>query len=326
VAQQEALSAKITGTGSYVPDKVLTNKDLEKLMDTSDAWIQEKYGIKERRIAADDQNISDLSYFASMRALEAANLKPEDIDLIVLASIYSDLTSPATACVLQGKLGAHNAVAFDIKIGGCPNAVFALGTAVKFLDGKKFKRALVVCTEIYSRYIDWSYRNTACFLGDGSGAVVLESCPEGEGVMSYNLYTDGSNIDKAWWPGLTAAPQTLEHPTPHIEGKAIWDFGHTATPKVVQETVEDAGLAMQDVDFLIFHQANINIINDVMDILGMPREKTYINNDRYGNTGGASSLIALDEAIRFGKIKKDDILGICSYGAGLAWGAMVMKF
>ncbi|UNL86795.1 3-oxoacyl-ACP synthase III family protein [Priestia koreensis] len=321
-------SAKIIGTGAYVPNKVLTNFDLEKLMDTSDEWIQEKYGIKERRIVSesDEQNISDLSYKSAVKALESANLKPEDLDLIIIASIHSDIKSPATACILQGMLGAKNAVAFDMNIGGCPNAVFAMTTALNFLDGERFKRALVICTEIYSRFIDWSYRNTACFLGDGSGAVILESCDKEEGVLAYNLYTDGTKHNKAWWPGGGTKLVPENEQTPHIEGRDVWEFGNTATPNVIVETVSDAGLEMEEVDFVIFHQANVNIINNVMDLIGLPHEKTYMNNYKYGNTGGASSLIALDEAISLGKIVRGDKLAICSYGAGLAWGSMVMNY
>ncbi|MGE7623492.1 3-oxoacyl-ACP synthase III family protein [Viridibacillus sp. NPDC096237] len=321
-------SARIIGTGAYVPSKVLTNHDLEKLMDTSDEWIQEKYGIKERRIVSEDQeqNISDLSYNSAIKALESAKIHAEELDLIIIASIYSDIRSPATACILQGKLGAKNAVAFDMNIGGCPNAVFAMTTALKFLDGVRFKRALVVCTEIYSRFIDWSYRNTACFLGDGSGAVILESCPKEEGVLAYNLYTDGTKYNKAWWPGGGTVDVLPNQKTPHIEGKDVWEFGNTATPNVIIETVSDAGLEMKEIDFVIFHQANVNIINNVMDMIGLPRERTYMNNYKYGNTGGASSLIALDEAIHLGKIKRGDKLAICSYGAGLAWGSMVLNY
>ncbi|MGH1143303.1 3-oxoacyl-ACP synthase III family protein [Bacillus pseudomycoides] len=323
-----AISGRIIGTGSYVPEKVLTNRDLENMMDTSDEWIQEKYGIRERRVVSnpDEQNISDLAYYAAKNALEAANLEAEDLDLVILASIYSDIKSPATACILQGKLGAKNAVAFDMNIGGCPNAVFAMTTALKYLDGKRFKRALVVCAEIYSRFIDWSYRNTACFLGDGAGAVILEACPKEEGILAYNLHTDGTKYNKAWWPGGGTVDVPLEKQTPHIEGKEVWKFGHTATPNVIIETVQDTGLKMEEIDFVVFHQANVNIIHNVMDMIGLPRERTYMNNYKYGNTGGASALIALDESIREGRIQKGDNIAICSYGAGLAWGAMVMKY
>lgn len=319
-------TGKLVGIGAYTPERVVTNQELLQYMDTTDEWIQEKYGIRERRVAAPDENISDLSYHAAKRALEAANLQPEDLDLILLASINSDMRSPATACILQGKLGATNAVAFDMNIGGCPNAVFAMITALKYLDNKRFRRVMVVCTEIYTKFMDWSYRNTACFLGDGSGAVIFELSEPGTGVLGFNLYTDGSMYDKAYWPGGGTVEAPVEMQTPIIDGKAVWNFGHSKVPEVIRETVSDAGLAMEDVDFIIFHQANINIIRNVMDELGLPREKTHINNDRFANTGGASSLIAMEEAIALGKIKKGDRVVVCSYGAGLAWGAMLFHY
>lgn len=322
---ENSSSSKIIGTGSFVPERILTNKDLEKLMDTTDEWIQEKYGIKERHIAGDNENISDLSYYAAVKALKDADVAAEEIDLIILASINSDNRSPATACRVQGMLGASQAIAFDMNVGGCPNATFALTTALKFIDSERYRKVLVICTEIYSKFINWSHRNTACFLADGSGAVVLEACPADEGIMSHCLGGDGTKYDKAIWPGGGTVKVLEEEQTPQIDGKAIWNFGHTVVPEVIRETVSRANTSMNKVDFFIFHQANANIIYNVLDMLDVSKEKTLVNNDRFGNTGGASTLIALDEALRDGKIKKEDQVVICSYGAGLAWGALLLQ-
>ena len=316
---------KLVGTGSYVPSRVLTNHDIEGLMATSDAWIREKYGIRERRVAAPEEDISDLSHASAVRALDAAGLAGGDLDLIVHASINRDVRSPATACILQGRLGATGAVAFDMNVGGCPNTVFALVTALNFLEGQRFRRALVVCTEIYSKFIDWSYRDSSCFLGDGSGALVLEACGPGEGVLAHTLHTDGSHYDAAWWPGGGTRPSGDLPETPVIDGKAVWEFGHTVVPAAVRAVAADAGVAVTDLDLVVFHQANANMIRRNMAALGLPPERTHINNDRFGNTGGASSLLALDEALRHGKAGPGDHVVLCSYGAGLAWGAALLR-
>jgi len=316
---------KIIGTGSYVPSLILTNDDLTRLMDTDDAWIRTTYGIQERRVASPGEDVSALSLISARRAVQDAGLTPADLDLIVHASINRDIRSPATACILQSLLGADNAIAFDMNVGGCPNSVFALVTALNYLDGRRFRRALVVCTEIYSAFIDWSYRDTSCFLGDGSGAIVLEACPPGEGVLAHTLHTDGSRYSAAWWPGGGTRRDDHLPQTPLVDGPAVWDFGTSAVPAVVRAVTTQAGLAVDDIDLAIFHQANANMIRYNMAELGLPLERTHINNDRFGNTGGASSLIALDEALRWGKARPGDHVVLCSYGAGLAWGAALFR-
>lgn len=326
-------SVRLVSSGSYAPEQVLTNKDLEQRMDTDDAWIQRTYGIRERRVAASDEHVSDLSVRSAQEALQAAELGPEDVDLIVHASINNDMRVPATACIVQGRLGAERAVAFDINLGGCPNTAFALATAAQFLDGRRFRRALVICTEIYSKFINWEYRNSSCFLGDGSGAVVLEAVPgatTGETVrevpFAWTLHTDGSQYREVVWPGGGTVEAPVEAQTPVINGRAVWDFGHKVVPDAVREVTADAGMTVDALDFVVFHQANVNMIHNNMETLGIAPERTHINNDRYGNTGGASSLLALDEAIRGGKVSPGDTLVLCSYGAGLAWGAVLMRY
>lgn len=320
-----AWSIRCVGVGSYLPDTVLTNQDVERRMDTSDEWIRKTYGIRERRIAAADQQVSDLSVEAARRALDDAMLAPSDIDLIIHASINNDVKVPATACIVQGRLGADSAVAFDINLGGCSNTAFALTTAVKYLDGVRFRRALVICTEIYSKFINWEYRSSACFLGDGSGAVVLEAGEPGA-LLACDLHTDGSQHAEVVWAGGGTRHAEPEDQTPVINGRAVWDFGHRVVPEVIRAVVAQAGLDLDEVDFLIFHQANINMIRNNMATLGIPMERTHINNDRFGNTGGASSLIALDEAVRLGKIPPKSRVVLCSYGAGLAWGAVLFEY
>ncbi len=295
-------SAKIIGTGSYVPQQVLTNKDLEKRMDTTDEWIQTKFGIKQRHVAGADDNISSLSIGAAKRAIEDANISVENIDLIILASINRDVKAPATACFVQAELGATNALAFDMNVGGCPNSAYALLTGIKYIDPARFKNVLVICTEIYTKFIDWSYRNTACFLADGSGAVVLQCCEKEEGILGYDFGVNGAMAKSAWWPTggtLGSVSDNVE-----MDGKAVWEFGHTIVPQSIRNVLDQSNLQANDVDFYIYHQANVNIIRNIMDILDVPQSKTHINNDRFGNTGGASSLIALDEACKNGLIKK----------------------
>ncbi|MBN1172276.1 MAG: ketoacyl-ACP synthase III [Micromonosporaceae bacterium] len=318
-------SIRCVGTGSYAPETVLTNQDIEQRMDTNDAWIQKTYGIRERRVASPTQQVSDLSCEAAKRALDAAMLGPEQIDLIIHASINNDVRVPATACIVQGRLGCDEAVAFDINLGGCPNTAFALTTAIKYLDGVRFKRALVICTEIYSKFINWSYRSSACFLGDGSGAVVLETGPGG-GPLACDLHTAGSQYAEVVWAGGGTRQVDPEEQTPIINGRVVWDFGHRVVPEVIRTVIASAGFEVDDVDFFIFHQANINMIRNNMAALGVPPERTHMNNDRFGNTGGASSLIALDEAVRLGKIPPKSRVVLCSYGAGLAWGAVLFEY
>ncbi|KKK39185.1 hypothetical protein WQ57_05300 [Mesobacillus campisalis] len=319
----QAWSAKIIGTGSYVPENVLTNKDLEKLMDTTDEWIQTKYGIKERRVAGEEDQISTLSIEAAKRALTDANVAAEEIDLIILASINSDVKAPATACFVQAELGAKNAIAFDMNVGGCPNSAFALFTAIKYIDPYRFKNVLVICTEIYTKFIDWKYRNTACFLADGSGAAVLTLCEKEQGILGYDLGVEGTMAKSAWWPTggtLGTVSENVE-----MDGPAVWEFGHSIVPQSIKKVLNQSGTAAKEVDFYIFHQANINIIRNIMEMFDVPLTKTHINNDRFGNTGGASSMIALDEARKLGLIKKGDKMLFCAYGSGLAWGTILFQ-
>jgi 3-oxoacyl-[acyl-carrier-protein] synthase-3 len=319
----EAWSAKIIGTGSFLPENVLTNKDLEQLMDTTDEWIQSKYGIKERRVVGKEDQISTLSIEAAKRALTDANIEAEDIDLIILASINSDVKSPATACFVQAELGAKNSIAFDMNVGGCPNSAFALLTGIKYMDPYNFKNVLVICTEIYTKFIDWKYRNTACFLADGSGAVVLTLCGKEQGVLGYDFGVEGTMAKSAWWPTggtLGTISENVE-----MDGQAVWDFGHSIVPQSINNVLKQSNFNPNEVDFYIFHQANINIIQNIMKMFSVPLNKTHINNDKFGNTGGASSLIALDEARRKGLVKKGDKLLFCAYGSGLAWGTLLFQ-
>lgn len=316
---------RVIGTGSYLPEKVLSNKDLEKLMDTSDDWIYSTYGIRERRIVADHQNVSDLSIASGKSAIENAGIDPESIDVIIHASINNDYRAPATACIVQGDLGCNNAFAFDMNLGGCPNAAFAIATAAKYLDGEQYKRALVIGTEVYSKFINWSHRDTSCFLGDGSGAIVLEWNGR-EKPAAQALHTDGRFFREAIWPGAGTVVVDKSFETPLINGRAVWNFGHTMIPDIISEVSQLASIPVHKIDFFVFHQANARMIHDILEITGIPKEKTYINNYKYGNTGGASSLIALDEAHRCGLISNNDSVLLCSYGAGLAWGAVILNF
>lgn len=315
----------VTGTGSFLPRHVLTNHDLTRMMDTNDEWIRRTYGIAERRVVDDATNVSDLGCEAARRAMDAAGADPSDIDVLIHASLQADYTAPATACVLQSRLGIPSCVAFDMNVGGCSNTAFALTTAINFLANGDCRRALVVCTEIYSKFINWNYRDSSCFLGDGSGAVVLEVCEQAHEIQT-DLHTLGGDYERVVWAGrgTVTAPEELR--TPVIDGRAVWTFGTSAVPETVATVASKAQLDPSDVDFLIFHQANARMIERNMNTLGIPMSKTFINNSRYGNTGGASSLIALDEAIRASRIHPGDRVLLCSYGAGLGYGSVLFDY
>ena len=319
------ITSVVIGTGSYVPPRVLTNADLTKLMDTSDEWIRRTYGVEERRVVDSGTNVSDLGFEAAQRAIVAAGIEPGDIDLLIHASIQADYTAPATACVLQKRLGIDHCIAFDLNIGGCSNTAFALATAMNYLTAGECRRALVICTEIYSKFINWNYRDSACFLGDGSGAVVLEAR---EGVLPavMDLHSLGTMFEKVVWAGRGTVMVPEEERTPIIDGRAVWQFGRTAVPETVRSVADKARINLHDVEFFIFHQANARMIRDNMETLGIGMHKTFLNNHRYGNTGGASSLIALDEAIREGHIHGGDRVVLCSYGGGLAYGSVLFQF
>ena len=326
-----AYKSKMVGVGYYTPEKVVTNQNLVESLDTSDEWIQKKIGVKERRIIEDKETASDLAARASKMALKNARMQAEEVDLIVLATNTPDHISPASAIQVQDKINANNAFAFDIRVGGCSGLVYGLSIASKFIADGSCTNVLVVTTDVNSRGIDWTDRLTAVIMGDGASAVLLRSSTEG-GIIDCCLNTDPSGYYDAYIPaGGSAEPITkisLQNRRQFfkMDGKAIFSFATRVFPESVSKILKDNKLTISDIDFLISHQANINIIVNSMEKLEMSMDKTYCNIEKYGNTGGSSVGIALGEAIDLGLIKRGDRIVLVAFGAGLSWGVLLMEY
>jgi len=323
----------IVGMGSYLPEKVMTNFDLEKIVNTSDEWIYAKTGIKERRISATEEATSDLAVKAAMVALEDANIEPREVDLIILATSSPDMIQPSTACIVQGRIGAYNAGAFDISA-VCSGFVYALSVGSDLMKGNDiYKTILVIAAETYSKILDWTDRETCVYFGDGASAVVLREVNNNfSQVLGSYLKTDGRGWDIIKFPaGGTRHPATNKtvDSNMHVfqmQGRKVWDFAIKAFPDAVIGGLQNCGLALKDLDFIISHQANEILIKTCLDKLGIPLKKTYLNICKYGNTSGASAGIALDEAAKLNKIKDGDIVVIVGFGGGLTWGSVVLKW
>lgn len=320
----------IKGIGYYVPNKTWTNRDLSKMVETSDEWIYNKTGIKERRIADPCEATSDLALYASLDALEDAGLTAGDIDLIILATSSPDMIQPSTAAILQGKLGAKNAAAFDVSA-VCAGFVFAVTIAAGMMKGLGYKNVLVVGAETYSRILDWKDRNTCVFFGDGAGAVVLSETEELGFIGSY-IMNNGRGWDVIKYPaGGTRIPTSHETVDKGLhafamQGKKVWEFATAVFPESIRTVTATHGYDVQDIDWVISHQANINIIKTSMEKLGLPMEKTYTTIDKYGNTSGASVPITLAEAYKKGLLKKGDLITLIGFGGGLSWGSVLLKW
>ncbi len=320
----------IIGTGSYVPEKILTNKDLENMMDTSDEWITTRTGIKERRIAREDESTSDMSYEAALKALEDAGVKPEELDLIIVASVTPDMAFPATACLIQDRLGAKKAGAFDLEA-GCSGFVYGLSVGWQFVATGLYDKVLVVGAETLSRIINWDDRNTAVLFGDGAGAAVLAPVDE-PGILSCELGSrgDGGELLKME-AGGSRTPASLDtvkqkKHSIYMAGNEVYKFAVRIMGEASLRVIEKAGLSKEDIDYFIPHQANIRIIDSARKRLGLPKEKVFVNLDKYGNTSSASVAIALDEAVKENKISKGDNIVLVSFGAGLTWAAMALRW
>lgn len=325
------MRARILSTGSYVPEKVLTNFDLEKMVLTSDEWITERTGIKERRIASSKQATSDLAYEASVKALKNAGLTIEDIDLIILATVTPDMLVPSAACILQMKLGAINAVAFDIN-GACTGFIYALSVAEKFIKTGASKRALVVGAETLSRFTDWTDRSICVLLADGAGAVILEGTRKNEGIKVIDIFSDGTMWDFIHMPAggskMPVDEKALKERLNFIKmrGNETFKAAVKTLEEMVDITLKKGGVKSSQLSLLVPHQANIRIIQAMAKRLEMSMEKVMVNIDKYGNTSAASIPIALDEANQMGKIKKGDYVILAAFGAGLTWGAALIKW
>lgn len=313
----------------------MTNDDLSKFVDTSDEWITSRTGIKARRIAADDQATSDLASEAARRAMAAAGVKPEDINLIVVATVTPDMFFPSTACIVQRKIGASNAVCFDISA-ACSGFLYALQVARHFINTGNRTTALVIGAEKLSSLINWSDRNTCVLFGDGAGAVVIQRADEEQDapgrVLSTVMGSDGNLTDLLKVPGgASACPITAENVlsrpnTIHMEGRETFKHAVTRMCQASEQALEIAGLKKEDIAMVIPHQANARIITAIADRLGLPPEKTFINLDQYGNTSAATIPVALDEAHRQGKIKRGDIVLLVAFGGGFTWASSVVRW
>ncbi|MFC3746708.1 beta-ketoacyl-ACP synthase III [Paenibacillus sp. GCM10012306] len=319
----------IIGTGKYVPEKILTNSDLEKIVDTNDEWIVSRTGIRERHIAAPHEATSDLAYEASLKALESAGMKAEDLDLIIVATITPDSSFPSTACILQDKLGAKGAAAFDLSA-ACSGFVYSLATAVGFIQNGMYNNALIIGADTLSRITDYTDRNTCVLFGDGAGAVIIGEVPEGRGFQSFDLGAEGSGGDllkqEAGGSRLPASHSTVEDKKHYIymNGREVFKFAVRIMGTATERVLTKAGLSKEDVDLFVPHQANIRIIQSAMQRLDLPPEKCVINVDRYANTSAASIPLALVEAAEEGRMKEGDKVLMVGFGGGLTWGASVL--
>ncbi|HEV8094203.1 MAG TPA: beta-ketoacyl-ACP synthase III [Burkholderiales bacterium] len=313
--------SRIVGTGGYLPPRVVTNDEFARRLDTSDAWIRERTGIVERRIADESQASSDLALEASRAALAAAQLAPADIDLIIVATSTPDHVFPSTACLLQAKLGIKGCPAFDVQA-VCSGFVYALAIADRFIRSGMNRRALVVGTEVFSRIMDWNDRATCVLFGDGAGAVVL-AAGEAPGIHASVLRADGSYADILSVPGNVCGGRILGSPYLQMQGNQVFKLAVKVLDEVARETLAAAEMSVADVDWLIPHQANVRILEATARKLGVPRERLAVTVDRHGNTSAASIPLALDEYVRAGKIRAGQRVMMQGVGGGFTWGAVL---
>ena len=321
--------ARITGTGSYLPDKVLTNKDLEAMVETSDQWIRERTGIVKRHIAVDGQTTCDLAEQAARRAIEAAGRTPQDIDLIVLATTTPDKIFPSTACLLQQRLDIHGCAAFDVQA-VCTGFIYALAVAEKFVKTGAAKCALVIGAETFSRVIDWTDRGTCVLFGDGAGAVVLEAS-DTPGILSTHLHADGAYETLLHTPGGVSRGYDIQDAGgdprfTQMKGNEVFKMAVNTLGRIVDETLQANDMKKSDVDWLVPHQANIRIINATARKLSMSMDKVVVTVDQHGNTSAASVPLALDTAVRDGRIQAGEVLLLEAFGGGFTWGSVLLKF
>ena len=320
--------SRIAGTGSYLPEKILTNDDLAKFVDTSDEWIAARTGIRERHVAAEGETTSDLAYHAAVRALEAAGVDAKDLDLIVLGTTTPDVIFPSTACLVQARLGAAGCPAFDVNA-ACSGFVYALTVADKFIRSGAAKTALVIGAETLTRMLDWSDRGTCVLFGDGAGAVVLKADDE-TGVLSTHMHADGTKaellhnpvgVSKGFKPDeKNAGVRVL------MAGNDVFKHAVKALDSVVEETLEANGLDRHQLDWLIPHQANLRIIEATAKRLDMPMERVIVTVDKHGNTSSGSVPLALDEAVRSGRVQRGQLLLLEAFGGGFTWGSALIRY
>jgi 3-oxoacyl-[acyl-carrier-protein] synthase-3 len=325
------IRSRIIATGSYAPPKVLTNFDLEKMVETTDEWIISRSGIRERRIVETNVCTSDLGTQAALRALNAAGLSPEDLDFIITGTNSPDMSFPCTGCFIQAKIGAKKAAAFDVSA-GCTSFIHALSLADKFIKEDPSRKVMVLGAEIMSKVTDWTDRATCVLFGDGAGAIILVG-EEGErGVLSTHLHSDGSLWELLYMPGGGSANpsshETVDKRMHYIKmaGNQLFKVAVRALADVSQEALKFNGLKNEDIDIMIPHQANTRIVEAMAKMINFPMEKIFLNIDKYGNTSSATIPIAMDEVQREGKVKAGDLMLLCSFGTGVTWGSAIIRW
>lgn len=322
---------KIAGTGSYIPQRVLTNADLERMVATSDEWISSRTGIKERRIADENEAASDLAYHAARRALRDAHVKPEDLDMIIVATITPDMIFPATACILQEKLGARKVAAFDLEA-ACSGFLYGLTVGSQFIATGMYDTILVVASETLSKIVDWQDRNTCVIFADGAGAAVIGPSSDSSRIISTYLGADGGGADLVKVPAggsrLPASLQTVQNRQHYMKmkGNELFKTAVRAMIHAIYASLEEGNLKSSDVDYFIPHQANMRIIDAVVKKVGLSQEKVHINLEQCGNMSAASVAVGLDEAVRGKKIKKGDKVLLTCFGGGVTWASIVIEW
>src|ERR1043165_6531840 len=324
-------TVSIIGTGSYVPEKILTNADLSKMVDTSDEWITTRTGIKERRIAAKDENTSDMATKATLKAMEQANISAKEIDLILVATATPDMVFPATACFVQQKIGATNSACLDVSA-ACAGFVFGLEIAQQLSTSHMYDTVVVIGAEKLTSITNWTDRNTCVLFGDGAGAAILRHRGSAHGVICTHIGSDGNYTDILFMPGggsrcpITRENADMHLATIHMTGKEVYKQAVTAMLKAAKKVLEQTGLSVDDIACVIPHQANLRIMESIADRLHISRDKMFVNLDRYGNTSAAAVAIALDEANRSGRIKRGDYVLMVVFGGGLTWASTTLEW
>ncbi len=324
--------SRIIGTGSYLPEKILSNHDLENMLDTSDEWIRTRTGMSERRVAAEDETASTMGIEAAVRALKAAGVKAKELDLILVATGTPDMLFPSTACIIQKEIGAVRAVGFDISA-ACSGFIYALSIADQYIKTGMYKKILIVGTDLLTRFLDWTDRSSCILFGDGAGAVVLSAEDNRKnGILSTHIYSDGTYGEHLYLKGGGSSSRFSHEAIDSkenllkMQGNATFKIAIRKMVEVVGEALEANDKKISDIDLLVPHQANMRIIKAVGEGIGLPPEKVFVNIEKYGNTMAATIPIALDEAVKEGRLKKDDLLLMVAFGGGMTWGSALVSW